>query len=495
MSAIYPLYINGKFIETSDKQSVLNPSTGKVIAQASVASEKEVELAILSAREAFDKGDWPKLSLAARKDFIFKIAQGILNKAGELASLETENTGKPIKESTFMDIPSAAKTFEFIANNFQSYLAGESLNVSEDAKAHLTREPMGVVVLIIPWNYPLLIASWKLASALAAGNTVVLKPSSLTPLTAFELGKIIHEAGIPPGVVNIINGSGSKIGEKLCSDKRVDMVSFTGSNEVGKEILRYASLNVKKLIMELGGKSASLIFEDVDLDTAVNSSLCSIFLNQGQMCTAMSRIFVQDSLYKEFVTSFVEKAKRIKLGVADSHETQMGPLITDSQRKKVIAYLEKAKREGAKILCGGNIPESTELKNGYFFEPTVISGVKASAHIFKEEVFGPVTLIGSFSDNAEAVELVNNSDFALAACIWSKDLALAERLSKKINAGTVWINTYGMFYNQLPYGGFKQSGFGKELGKEGFLEYTRLKNTVIDQSVDAKPLVNFWYGL
>ena len=495
MSVTYPLYINGKFIETSDKQSVLNPSTGKVIAQASVASEKEVELAILSAREAFDKGDWPKLSLDERKDFIIKIARGILNKAGELANLETENTGKPIKESTFMDIPSAAKTFEFIANNFQSYLAGESLNVSEDAKAHLTREPMGVVVLIIPWNYPLLIASWKLASALAAGNTVVLKPSSLTPLTAFELGKIIHETGIPPGVVNIVNGSGSKIGEKLCSDKRVDMVSFTGSNEVGKEILRYASLNVKKLIMELGGKSASLIFEDVDLDTAVNSSLCSIFLNQGQMCTAMSRIFVQESLYKEFEAAFVDKAKRIKLGVADNHETQMGPLITDSQRKKIIAYLEKAKREGAKILCGGNIPESPELKNGYFFEPTVISGVKASAHIFKEEVFGPVTLIGSFSDNAEAVELVNNSDFALAACIWSKGLALAERLSKKINAGTVWINTYGMFYNQLPYGGFKQSGFGKELGKEGFLEYTRLKNTVIDQSVDAKPLVNFWYGL
>ncbi len=495
MSAIYPLYINGKFIETSERQNVLNPSTGKVIAQASLASEKEVELAISSAREAFDKGDWPRFSLDERKSFIFKIAQGILDKAGELALLETENTGKPIKESTFMDIPSAAKTFEFIANNFQNYLVSESLNVSEEAKANLTREPMGVVVLIVPWNYPLLIASWKLASALAAGNTVVLKPSSLTPLTAFELGRVINEAGIPPGVVNIVNGSGGKIGEKLCSDKRVDMVSFTGSNEVGKEILRYSSANVKKLIMELGGKSASLIFADADLDTVVNSSLCSIFLNQGQMCTAMSRIFVQDSLYNKFEASFVEKAKRIKLGVADSHETQMGPLITDSQRKKVIAYLEKAKREGAKILCGGNIPESPELKNGYFFEPTVISGVKANTHIFKEEIFGPVTLINKFSDVDEAVELVNNSDFALAACIWSKDLALAERLSKRINAGTVWINTYGMFYNQLPYGGFKQSGFGKELGKEGFLEYTRLKNTIIDQSPDFKPLVNYWYGL
>ena len=296
-------------------------------------------------------------------------------------------------------------------------------------------------------------------------------------------------------MVNIVNGSGAKIGEQLCSDKRVDMISFTGSNEVGKEILRYSSINVKKLIMELGGKSASLIFDDVDLDTAVNSSLASIFLNQGQMCTAMSRIFVQDGLYNKFEASFVEKAKRIKLGVADSHETQMGPLITDSQRKKVIAYLEKAKREGAKILCGGNIPASPELKNGYFFEPTVISGVKVNTHIFKEEIFGPVTLLGKFSDAKEAAELVNNSDFALAACIWSKDLGSAERLSKQLNAGTVWINTYGMFYNQLPYGGFKQSGFGKELGKEGFLEYTRLKNTIIDQSPDSKPLVNYWYGL
>ena len=273
MTPLYPLYINGKFIETSEKQNVLNPSTGKVIAQASVASEKEVELAIASARDAFDKGDWPKLPLDERKKFIFKIAQGILNKAGALAKLETENTGKPIKETTFMDVPSAAKTFEYVANNFESYLVSESLNVRDEAKAKLSREPIGVVVLIVPWNYPLLIAAWKLASALAAGNTVVLKPSSLTPLTAFELGKIIHEIGIPAGVVNIVNASGSKIGEKLCSDKRVDMISFTGSNEVGRHILEYSSKNVKKSIMELGGKSASLIFADVDIDTAVNSCL------------------------------------------------------------------------------------------------------------------------------------------------------------------------------------------------------------------------------
>ena len=490
-----PLYINGQFIETPEKQNIINPSTGKVIAEASLASLKEVELALASAREAFDHGAWPQFSLFERKEFILKIAQGILDNAAELAQLEVQNTGKPIKETTFMDIPSSAKAFEFMADNFINYLGDEEFNVSDDAKAKVLREPVGVVVLIIPWNYPLLIACWKLAQALAAGNTVILKPSSLTPLTALELAKIIHKSGLPAGVVNIINGSGAKIGEALCADKRVDMISFTGSNEIGKQILQYSSKNVKKSIMELGGKSASLIFSDVDLDVAVNSSLASIFLNQGQMCTAMSRIFVQDDIYDNFLVSFVEKAKRIKLGLADDSETQMGPLISDAQRKKVISYIEKAKAEGAKLACGGKIPDNAELKNGYFFEPTVLVDVGVHSHIFKEEVFGPVVLIHKFSGSDEAALLANSVDFGLAACIWSKDLFLAQELAKKLNAGTVWINTYGTFYNQLPYGGFKQSGFGKELGREGFLEYVRFKNVILDQSSDGKPLVNYWYGL
>ena len=489
-----PLFINGQFIETLEKQNIINPSTGKVIAQATLASAKEVELALVSSREAFDHGPWPQFSLAQRKEFILSIAQGVLDNAAQLAQLEMQNTGKPLKEATSMDIPASAKTFEFIANNFINYLDVEDIQVSEDAKAKLIREPLGVVVLIIPWNYPLLIACWKLASALAAGNTVILKPSSLTPLTALELAKIINNAGLPAGVVNVINAPGAKIGELLCADKRVDMVSFTGSNEVGKQILQYTSKNVKKLIMELGGKSASLVFGDADLDVAVNSSLASIFLNQGQMCTAMSRIFVQENIYEKFVASFVQKAKRIKLGLADDSCTQMGPLISDAQRKKVVAYIEKAKAEGAKVLCGGKIPEQLELKNGYYFEPTVLVDVSTHSHIFKEEVFGPVVLIHKFSGSDEAVTLANSVDFGLAACIWSSDLFLAQKLAKKINAGVIWINTYGMFYNQLPYGGFKQSGFGKELGKEGFLEYTRIKNVINDQSKEGKPLVNYWYG-
>ncbi len=295
-------------------------------------------------------------------------------------------------------------------------------------------------------------------------------------------------------MVNIINGSGSKIGEALCSDKRVDMISFTGSNEVGKQIIGYSSKYTKKLIMELGGKSASIILKDADLEAAVNGSLCSIFLNQGQMCTAMSRIFVEDDIYDKFISEFTSKAEKIKLGLGLDYETQMGPLISKEQRDKVLSFIEKAKKEGAKLVCGGKIPEAGELKNGFFFEPAVLTDVAPAMSVFKEEVFGPVACIGKFYTLDQAVELANATDFALAACIWTKDQTSAENLGKKLNAGTVWVNTYGMFYNEVPYGGFRQSGFGKELGREGFLEYTRLKSLVIDKTRDAKPLVNYWYG-
>lgn len=488
----YPLFINGEFRSTQEKQKIINPANGEVIAEVGVASAEDVELAITAARDVFDKGEWTRIPLSVRREYLLRIAQGILDNAAELAKLETLNTGKPIKETTFMDIPSAAKTFEYFANNLERYLKAETLEL-EDASSQLIREPQGVVVLIVPWNYPLLIASWKLAQALAAGNTVILKPSSLTPLTALELAKIIQEAGVPKGV-NIINGGGAEIGEMLCSDKRVDTISFTGSNSVGRQIIGYSAKNVKKLIMELGGKSASIILKDADLEAAVNGSLCSIFLNQGQMCTAMSRIFVEEDIYDKFLADFVERVKRIKLGNGLDYQTQIGPLISQEQRKKILDFVERAKKEGAKLLCGGKIPDTPALKNGFFFEPTVFVEVKPSMQIFQEEVFGPVAVLNKFSDLDEAVTLANSVDFALAGCIWSKNIAQAQNLANQINAGIVWINTYGIFYNELPYGGFKQSGFGKELGREGFLEYTRLKSLVIDKTKDSKPLVNYWYG-
>ena len=478
-------------------QKIINPSNGEVIAEIPLASDREIEESIERARQVFDRGNWTKISLAGRKSLLLKIAQGILDNAGKLAQLETLNTGKPIKESTFMDIPSSAKTFEYFSQHLEEFLVDEQVQIASEiahASAKLAREPRGVVALIVPWNYPLLIASWKMSQALAAGNTVILKPSSLTPLTALELGKIIQAAGLPEGVVNIVVASGEKIGKQLCADKRLDLISFTGSNEVGRQIIGYSSESAKKLMMELGGKSASLVFADCDLEVAVNSSLCSIFLNQGQMCTAMSRIFVEEKIFEKFVKSFVEKTKRIKLGPGSDFQTQMGPLVSEAQRKKVLDFVEEAKKEGAKLLCGGKIPEDPALKKGFFFEPAVFAEVTPEMGISHEEIFGPVACISKFSTLSEAVELANSSDFGLACCIWTKDEAKAQNLAKNINAGTVWINTYGMFFPELPYGGFKQSGFGKELGKEGFLEYTRLKNICTDKTKDAKPLVNYWYG-
>jgi len=476
---------------------IINPSTSEVIKELGSASKPAVLAAIDKARLAFDRGPWPKISLAERKSYLLKISQGILDKAEELSRLESQNTGKPIKETTFMDVPSAAESFKFFGENLERFLKSEDIAISTQiasAQATLTREPLGVVVLIVPWNYPLIIASWKLSQALAAGNCIILKPSSLTPLSALELVRITQKAGLPEGVVNIITGSGDDIGEALCADKRVDMISFTGSNSVGKKIISYAQENVKKLVMELGGKSASIVLKDADLGAAINGSLCSIFLNQGQMCTAMSRIFIEDDIYDRFCEDFVSKAKRIKLGPGIDFETQIGPLISDAQRKKVLSFVERAKKEGARLLCGGKIPEGPGFKKGFFFEPTVFADVNPKMSIFQEEVFGPIACLQKFSSLDEAIELANTVDFALAGCVWSKDEAKAKELAGKINAGTIWVNTYGMFFNELPYGGFKQSGFGKELGREGFLEYTRLKNVVIDKTKEAKPLVNYWYG-
>ncbi|MBU4561256.1 aldehyde dehydrogenase family protein [bacterium] len=476
------------------KKNVINPATGQTIAEVPRVDKENIERAVTAAQKAFDEGAWPKISLAERRNLLLNVSQGILDKAQELARLETENTGKPLKESTFMDIPSSAKTFEYFANNLEPYLKSKKIELDSGAESQLLYEPRGVVALIVPWNYPLLIASWKMAQALAAGNTVILKPSSLTPLTALRLAEIINDAGLPQGVVNVINASGAEIGPVLCSDPRVDMISFTGSTSTGREIMRFASESTKKLIMELGGKSASIVLADCDLETAVMGALTSIFLNQGQMCTAMSRILVDKKIAKQFSEQFVEKAKKIKLGDGLDPETQMGPLISHEHRQKVISYVEKGRKEGAKILCGGRIPDEPELKKGFFFEPTAFGQVRPEMTIFQEEIFGPVVCITEFSQEEEALRLANDSSFGLACSIWSKDLERAKNLSKKIDAGTVWINTYGMFYNEAPYGGFKESGFGKELGKEGFLEYTRLKHINYHLSGE-KPLVSQWYAL
>ncbi len=493
----YTSFINGEFKKGKQKREVINPSDGEVLTSVFLACQKEIKEAVVSARQAFDQGPWPGFSLAHRKAILLKISEKILENAKELAQLESLNTGKPIKETTFMDIPSAAETFKYFADNLEEFLKTEKVNINTQtaqAKAILPREPRGVTSLIVPWNYPFLIASWKLAQSLAAGNTVVLKPSVLTPLTALELAKLSYEAGLPKGVLNVVLAEGQAAGEVICTDQDVDLISFTGSNPVGKKIIQYSSENVKKMIMELGGKSANLVLEDADFDLAVNGTLCSIFLNQGQMCTAASRILVHQSLYDNFKQKLKELAGKIKIGKALDFQTQMGPLISEAQRNKVETAIKRASQEGLEIIAGGRAPEGKEFGGGFFFQPTLIEVTERESFLFQEEIFGPVASLTSFSSQAEAVELANDSQFGLAACVWTKDKEKGEKIAGEISAGTVWINTYGMFFNQLPFGGFKKSGFGKELGKAGFLEYTRLKNIITDQTQGAKPLVNYWYG-
>ena len=492
----FSMLINGKLCEafSGKRKKVVSPATNEAIATVPFADEADIDFSIQAARDAFDEGPWRSLSLEERKGLILKISQGILDEAFELARLETINGGKPTKETTFMDIPSSAATFEYFANNLERFLTPKNIPLQGEATSDVHYEPRGVVALIVPWNYPLLIASWKMAQALAAGNTVVLKPSSLTPLSALKLGEIVNKAGLPKGVVNIINAPGSVVGKHLCEDQRVDMISFTGSPEVGQEIIRAASETTKKVIMELGGKSASVVLDDCDLDAAVMGSLTSIFLNQGQMCTAMSRILVHEKIARDFVKQFVEKARKIQIGDPSRPGTQIGPLISQKQRERVLSFIKKGKKEGAKLLCGGKVPKGPDLQSGNFFEPAVFVNVKPEMSIFQEEIFGPVACICEFDDEQEAVALANNSQFALAACIWSGNKERAQELAQKIDAGTVWINTYGMFHNEAPYGGFKKSGFGKELGQEGFCEYTRQKHVNCDTS-SGKPLVSCWYAL
>jgi len=495
MKNSYTLFINGQLCEAKSaaRKDVINPATGEAIASVPLAGKEDIRQAIEAARLAYDQGPWRYFSFAQRKEYIRKISQGILDNAFDLARIESENTGKPSKETTFMDIPSSGATFEYFADHLEEFLKKKNVPLAAEAESELFYEPWGVAALIVPWNYPLLIASWKMAQALAAGNTVVLKPSSLTPLSVLKLGEIISQTGLPPGVVNIINAPGGDVGPVLCADPRIDMISFTGSPEVGKEIMRYAADTAKKVIMELGGKSASIILDDADLDTAVRGALTSIFLNQGQMCTAMSRILVSRTISKDFIKQFVVKAKKIKIGFPSDPGTQIGPLISKGQRDKVLAFIEKGKQEGARLMCGGKIPDAKELQKGNFFEPAVFTGVTPDMSIFQEEIFGPVACLCEFENEEEAVSLANNSQFALAACIWSGDPERAKNLATKIDAGTIWINTYGMFHNEAPYGGFKQSGFGKELGQEGFHEYTRLKHVNRDTST-GKPLVSGWYA-
>ena len=465
---------NGKIFET------FNPATGETIARVAEATAQDVDAAVKSARKALE-GPWSKLSPAERERLLNKLADLVEAHAEELAQLETLNNGKTIRESKNGDLPLAVSLLRYFAG-WPTKIHGETIPVSvpyyPGAKfLHYTvREPIGVVGAIIPWNFPLLMAVERLAPVLACGNALVLKPAEQTPLSALRLGELALEAGIPPGVVNVVPGDGPSAGAALAAHPDVDKITFTGSTEVGREIVKASAGNLKKLSLELGGKSPNIVFADADLDAAAKGMFMGIFYNQGQCCSAGSRVFVEKSKFDELVGALVERAKTVRQGPGLDPKIQMGPLVSKEQKERVLGYVAAGKREGAKLLCGGE-----ELPGGgYFVKPTVFSDVRDSMKIAREEIFGPVLTVMPFESADEVVTRANSTDYGLVAGVWTKDVKKAHMMAQSLKAGTVWINCYHFVDAAAPWGGYKQSGYGREKSQYAVDLYTQLKSVWVD---------------
>jgi phenylacetaldehyde dehydrogenase len=478
ISRTHKMLINGKWVEALSGQTfaTYNPATGEVLAHVAEGNHEDIDRAVIAARNAFETGRWSQLTPSERGRVIWKLADLLEENLEEFAELESLDNGKPLKVARAADVPLAVDLLRYMAG-WATKIEGNTIPISvpyaPGAKflAYTLREPVGVVGQIIPWNFPLLMAAWKLGPALATGNTVVLKPAEQTPLTALRLGELIQEAGIPDGVVNIVPGYGETAGAALAAHPGVDKVAFTGSTEVGKLILQAAAGNLKKVSLELGGKSPNVVFADVDLDTAIAGAASAIFFNHGQCCCAGSRLYVENKIFDKVVEGVAEHAKKINVGSGQDESTDMGPLISAEQLNRVCGYLESGFSEGAKAVVGGG----RHGDKGYFVKPTVLVNTNEKMKVVQEEIFGPVVTAIPFSDPAELVTQANDSVYGLAAGIWTRDISKAHRLASQLRAGTVWINCYNIFDAALPFGGYKQSGWGREMGHEVLEQYTEVK--------------------
>jgi betaine-aldehyde dehydrogenase len=482
----YQMFVNGEWVASENGKNlpVYDPSTEEVIAEVPDCGAKDVDRAVAAAREAFDNGPWSSSTAQERGRVLFRLAEAVRQNAGGLAELEARNSGKPITEAEY-DVADVATCFEYYGG-LATKVTGVVNPVPDNAMSLSLKEPVGVAGQIIPWNYPLLMAAWKLAPALAAGCTCVLKPAEQTPLTALELAKHFDACGVPNGVVNIITGFGETTGAPLVKHPDVNKIAFTGSAAVGKQIVKMAADTVKRVTLELGGKSPNIFFADADFEAAIDGALFGVFINQGEVCSAGSRILVQKSIYKKFVDAMAAKAKTIKLGPPLERETKMGPLVSKEQYDRVRSYLEIGKKE-AKLASGGDRPQS--IAKGYYVEPTIFYDVDNSARIAREEIFGPVATVIAFDDEADAVKIANDSPYGLAAAVWTRDIFKAFRAVKKIRAGIVWVNHMQPTYVEAPWGGYKQSGFGRELGPGGIDEYLETKQVHIN--LNEQPIG--WY--
>lgn len=483
----WQLWIDGNFRDGSSERELINPADGTVLAKVQEADAKLAEEAIHSARRAFDEGPWTKTSAVDRAKILFRTAELIEERAEQLAEVETLNGGKPIRESVY-DMADAAACFRYYAG-LATKPHGETVEVPAPSVTSIVREPIGVCGQIIPWNYPLLMAAWKLAPALCAGNTCVLKPSEFTPLTAIMLAEILQEAGLPNGVVNIVPGGGPDVGHVIAESHLVDKLAFTGSVKTGKAVAQAALSNLKKVTLELGGKSPMVVFGDFDIDIAVDYALFAIYCNAGQVCSAGSRMIIEDSVYHEFLHRLCERAKKIKIGPGIDPATEMGPLVNDKQLARVMDYIEIGQREGARLETGGQSLQGKSFGNGYYVSPTVFSETRPDMRIVQEEIFGPVVVLQRFSTEAEALKLANDTTFGLAGAVFTNDITRAHRFIKGLKAGITWINGYHNTYNECPWGGYKQSGWGRELGTYGLENYTEVKQI----NVNMEPYPIKWF--
>ncbi|MBX9968992.1 aldehyde dehydrogenase family protein [Priestia aryabhattai] len=476
------MYINGEWRKAEKQRSTVNPATGEVIGYAAEGSAEDMKAAIEAAREAFDSGIWSETSASERAAILFKIADKLEEAKEELAALETMDNGKPYREAE-ADVEDAAACFRYYAGLITKP-DGQTYSVPAPMQAMVIKEPIGVCGLIVPWNYPLLMSVWKIAPALAAGNTIVFKPSEVTPVTPTKLFEILESVGLPKGVANLVMGAGDTVGNTLIQDKRVDKISFTGGTVTGKHIMRQVAENVTKVSLELGGKSPNIIFADADFETAVDYALFGIFAGSGQICAAGSRILVEESIAERFIERFAERAQKIKVGNGMDQEIEMGPLVSEEHMKKVLKYIEIGKQEGARLVCGGDRITSSGLEKGFFIEPTVFSSVTSNMKIVQEEIFGPVVVIQTFKDEKEAIKLANDTEYGLAGSVFTTDGAKALRVIKKLRAGITWVNTYHFTFNEAPWGGYKQSGIGRGLGTFGLEEFQEVKQININLQVE-----------
>jgi aldehyde dehydrogenase (NAD+) len=490
----YQLFIDGNFVdaESGETRVSMNPSTEEPIAEVAVAGRADARRAVEAARRAFDARTWSGMPVKERARILLAMVERLQGRVDELASLESADAGATIRKTTLMDIPIGIEHFKALVElgeRVPSYEPLPWIDMPAVSWNFVHREPLGVCAGIIPWNLPFMMAAWKIAPALVMGNTLVLKPASDTPLSALEIARVAAECGLPGGVLNVVPGPGVEVGEELCTSPLVDKIAFTGSTETGRRVMKLASDTVKKVSLELGGKSPTIVCDDADLEMAVDGALFGTFFHAGQLCESGTRCFVSASRHDEFVARLVERAACIRLGDTADFETTMGPVVNEAQHRKVLGYIGQGLREGARLACGGGRPK--HLAKGWFVEPTIFTGVRNEAAIAREEIFGPVLSVIPYRTLDEAVAMANDSIYGLGGAVFSRDIPKAISIAKRIRTGTVWVNDYHLLNALAPFGGYKQSGVGRELGPHGLLEYTQVKHIHVDLALQRSQ--KFWY--